>query len=184
MNSGYELLQQQQVLRRVIKVNGFLNQMKRSITMNLGFRLGKVVSVISLAALLSVPASAQYNGGGGGTSTGGGYTPPKGGYSSSTGIAIGAAAAAGIGLAYLVLHKTSMVGCVSQSADGLTITNDKNNVSYALETGSQDLVAGHRVEVKGKKFKAEGKQAFRVTSAKDLGACSVDHASSSSVPTL
>lgn len=151
--------------------------------MKSGFRLGKVVSVISLTVLLSVPALAQYPGGGGGTGTGGGYTPPKGGYSSSTGIAIGAAAAAGIGLAYLALHKTSMVGCVSQSADGLALTNDKNKVTYAIETGNQNLVAGRRVEVKGKKFKAEGKQVFRVTSAKDLGVCSADQAKSSSLPT-
>lgn len=146
------------------------------------FPLDRISLVVLLAALLCPPAFAQYGGGGmnpPGGGTGGVYKAPKGGYSSSTGIAVGAAVAAGVGIAYLALHKTSMVGCVEQSADGLELANDKNKVTYKLESGGQDLVAGHRVHVSGKKLKGVGSQAFQVKGFKDLGPCSATHAGAS-----
>jgi hypothetical protein len=138
-------------------------------------RLATMGSVISLAIILCRPALAQYTGGGAGGNTGGVYTPLQGGYKTSTGIAVGATAAAGVAVGYLVLHKTSMVGCVAESAEGLELKNDKNKVPYEIVGGGQGLVPGRRVKVKGKKVMRDGKQAFRVKSFKDLGPCSESH---------
>ncbi|MGH7173497.1 MAG: hypothetical protein ACRELG_24715 [Gemmataceae bacterium] len=144
------------------------------------FCTNRIGLVIFLMAVLCAPAFAQYGGVGSGTgggtgSMGGVYTAPKGGYKSSTGIAIGAAAAAGLVVAYLALHKTSMVGCVEQASDALDLTSYKNKMTYRLETNGQDLIAGHQARVKGKKFKEAGNPAFRVKSFKDLGPCSTTH---------
>jgi hypothetical protein len=128
-------------------------------------RLATMGSVISLAIILCRPALAQYTGGGAGGNTGGVYTPLQGGYKTSTGIAVGATAAAGVAVGYLV----------AESAEGLELKNDKNKVPYEIVGGGQGLVPGRRVKVKGKKVMRDGKQAFRVKSFKDLGPCSESH---------
>ena len=138
------------------------------------FRLARMSKfIISLPLFFCLPAFAQYGGGsmGGGTSTGGTYVPPKGSYKSSTGIAIGAGAAAAVGIAYLLLRKSSMAGCVTQSGDEIKLTSDKNKVTYAMEGNTQDLMAGHRAKVTGKKVHSDGQPAFRVKNVKDLGSC-------------
>jgi hypothetical protein len=127
-----------------------------------------------LCAAVSGSALGQYGGGMGG-STGGVYTAPKGGYSSSTGIAIGAGAAAGVGLAYLALHhRGTMVGCVEASSDGTKLMNEKDKNTYAL-IASNDVVLtpGERVALKGKKTKDDsGKLSFEVHKLmKDYGSC-------------
>lgn len=130
----------------------------------------------SLVLFLAIPAFAQY--GGGGTSTGsstGGYTPPKGGYSSSTGIAIGAGAAAGVAVGYLALRNHgTIVGCVESSADGVKLMNEKDKNAYALVASNNvSLAPGERVSLRGKKSKDEsGKPMFQVAKlVKDYGAC-------------
>jgi hypothetical protein len=114
---------------------------------------------------------------GGGASTSGtpGYTPPKGGYSSSTGIAIGAGAAAGVAVAYLALrNRPTMVGCVEASSDGTKLMNEKDQKTYAL-IASNDVVLspGERVALKGKKTEDDsGKLGFEVHKlVKDYGSC-------------
>jgi hypothetical protein len=174
--SGKNLIEFIGVIRHLI-------WLERSLKMKSISRLVRIGSVIALAVLLSHPALAQYPGGGTGSSTGGVYTPPKGGYKTSTGIAVGAAAAVGVAVTYLVLHKTSMVGCVADSADGLQLTDDKDSVAYQIVGGGQDLAAGRHVEVKGKKVKADGKRAFRVKNVKDLGPCSENQIQARSVQT-
>jgi hypothetical protein len=127
---------------------------------------------------LSASAFGQYGGGTGmgTTGTGGGvYTAPKGGYKSSTGIAIGAAAAAGVGVAYLALrHRGGVVGCVEQSSDGSKLMNERDKNTYAL-LASKDVVLtpGERVALAGKKAKDDsGKLTFEATRvAKDYGSC-------------
>jgi len=136
----------------------------------------RLVLGLSLGAVLSSSALGQYGTGGGmGGSTGGVYTRPKGGYSSSTGIAIGAGAAAGVGLAYLALrHHSTMVGCVEASSDGTKLTNEKDKNTYALIAGNDvGLAPGERVALKGKKTKDDsGKLTFEVHKlVKDYGSC-------------
>ena len=129
--------------------------------------------VTMFCLLFSTFGLAQYGGGGGGTTASGGYTPPKGGYSSSTGIAIGAAAAGGVAIAYLALHKPSIVGCTEVAGSGLQLVNEKDKQTYALDSGSTDLKPGERVALKGKRIKSEsGVMSFHVQGlAKDYGPC-------------
>ena len=109
----------------------------------------------------------------------GGYTPPSGGYSSGTGIAIGAGAAAGVALAYLALHKSSVVGCIEPSADGMKLMNEKDKKTYSLEGHRGDLKPGERVQLRGKRTKSNaGDLAFHVQKlSKDYGPCNAEAAS-------
>jgi hypothetical protein len=144
-------------------------------------RIMRPILAASLGVLLAVPALAQYGGGGmgmggGTTATGstGVYTPPKGGYSSSTGIAIGASAAAGATIGYLALrsHRT-IVGCVQPSTDGVKLMNEKDQNTYALVASNVPLNPGDRVALRGKKSKDDsGKPTFEVSKlVKDYGTC-------------
>jgi hypothetical protein len=137
----------------------------------------RLVLGLMIGVAVSTAAFGQYGGGGMGGSTGGGtkggvYTPPKGGYSSSTGIAIGAGAAAAIAVGYFVLRsRHSVTGCVGESAKGTTLASDKG--TYVLDTGNVDLKAGDRVKLRGKKTKSDsGQPGFAVKKlVKDYGSC-------------
>lgn len=133
-------------------------------------RLG-VLLVAGLATSISL--WAQYPTGGGGTgSTGGTYTAPAGGYKTSTGVLIGAGAAAAGAVAFLVLHNRGTVkGCFEQGASGPTLTSGKN--VYALVDAPESLKPGERFELKGKAARDKaGHRSFSVQKvAKDLGAC-------------
>lgn len=129
------------------------------------------VGALGLSLALAGSALGQYGGGG----SSGGYTPPKGGYSTGTGVAIGAAAAASVGAAYLLLrHRGTVVGCVEPSASGTKLLDEKSKDTYAL-VASRDVVLapGERVSLKGKKSKdATGKPVFQAQRiVKDYGAC-------------
>jgi len=137
---------------------------------------GWILSTVLVTVVVGVAGTgfAQYGGGGsmGGTSSGGVYTAPKGGYSSATGIAIGAGAAAGAAIAYLALHKSSIVGCVQATDGGFQMTDGKGH-TYALNSEDVDLKPGEKVQLKGKKTTSQsGKMAFDVRGlGKDYGAC-------------
>jgi hypothetical protein len=110
-----------------------------------------------------------------GGATPGGYNPGMGGYHSSTGIAIGAAAA-GVGIAYLVLHNRAtgkVVGCVESSGSTMLLSDDKNSTYTLIKTDSVTLKTGERMALKGKKIRqSSGELAFEVHGlAKDYGAC-------------
>jgi hypothetical protein len=130
----------------------------------------------ALCLALAASAFAQYGGGmGGGTGGTGVYTPPKGGYKTSTGIAIGAAAAAGAGIAYVALHnRPAAVGCVQQSGEGSKLMNEKDKKTYALLASNNVVLSpGERVSLKGKKMKDDnGNLTFHATKVvKDYGPC-------------
>lgn len=108
----------------------------------------------------------------GGSANGGVYTPPKGGYSSSTGIAIGAGAAAAVAVGYFALRsRHTVVGCVGESAKGTTLTGNK--ATYTLDAGDVNLRVGERVKLRGKKMKSDsGERTFAVKKlVKDYGSC-------------
>ncbi|HKF50376.1 MAG TPA: hypothetical protein VKB38_23640 [Terracidiphilus sp.] len=92
---------------------------------------------------------------------------------------IGVAAALGIGLGvgiYFALHPT-IKGCVSSDPNGLSLKNEKDQVTYALTGATTTLKAGEVVKVRGRKKSASGTSAsatFRVDGVKKTyGACSV-----------
>jgi hypothetical protein len=138
---------------------------------NLFFRLGIGAA---LCACLSASALAQYGGGGGTTGTGTTATYPTKSYGSGAaiGAGVGGAAAAGL-VAYMVLHKPHLVGCVEPSSDGLKLMNEKDKNTYAIDTNGEDLKPGERVQLIGKKIKdGSGKLSFQVQKPpKDLGPC-------------
>jgi hypothetical protein len=135
---------------------------------------------LSLCAKL---APGQYSGSstpppGGSSQAPGVYNPSTGGYHSSTGIAIGAAAAAGVGIAYLVLHNHAhgtVVGCLqpSDAASTRLVSDNKKNTYTLINNDSVALQTGERVALKGKKIRqSSGELAFEVHRlAKDYGAC-------------
>lgn len=128
-------------------------------------RLGLAVSAIFL---LAGTACAQYGGTMGGT-TG---TPSYG--SSGKAIGIGAGAAAGAGLLYLGLrHRGALGGCVLQANDKLSFIDDKTGTRYSLLSAGDDVKAGERFQLSGKKSTdAQGSATFEVKKVvKDLGAC-------------
>jgi len=139
---------------------------------------------ICLTVFLASSALAQYGGGGTGMGTGTpgtpGYVAPKNGYGSGKAIGIGVgAAAAGAGVLFLAMHhRGGVTGCVQKSDDGLRLVDEKTNKSYALESGSVDLKAGDRVELKGRKSSGNGgAQMFAPTKmVKNLGSCDAEAA--------
>lgn len=147
-------------------------------------KISRFVLGAALCLAVAATAMAQYNGGNPGMGVGGGtaggtnggiYTPPKGGYKSSTGIAIGAAAAAGIGVAYLVMrNRKSVEGCLTETAGGATLVDAKTNKTYMVDTGDLSLKAGERVKLRGRKEKTTaGAPEFAAKKlVKDYGSCS------------
>lgn len=145
---------------------------------------------ISLSVAIGTSAFAQcpYPPCMGTTSTG---SPPSGGYSSGTGIAIGVAAAAGVGILIYALHhrgaspsQASLVGCTQAGAggEGTILVNDKDKEAYTLVAGSTDLKPGERVKLTGKKTQDKsGNRTFQVQKlAKDYGPCKTEAALNSS----
>jgi hypothetical protein len=137
-----------------------------------------------LFSLCAVSTFGQYPGGamppsaGGATQPPGAYNPSMGGYHASTGIAIGAGAAAGVGILYLVLHnrhRSEVAGCL-QSANNVseTLRDDNGKDTYTLINSEWvPLKAGERVALKGKKIsQSSGGFAFEVHGlVKNYGQC-------------
>ena len=144
------------------------------------WRLLRITLGICLTVFLASSAQAQYGGGGTGTPGTPGYVAPKNGYGSGKAIGIGVgAAAAGAGVLFLALHhRGGVTGCVQKTDDGLRLVDEKKNKSYALESGSVNLKAGDRVELKGKKSSGDGgAQMFAPTKmVKNLGSCGAEAA--------
>ncbi len=135
--------------------------------------LRRIIVGICLCLAVSVSAFAQYGGGGTGTGTGTSTTGTKSYGSSGAAIGIGAGVAGGAVIAYLALHKASVMGCVENSSDGMKLMDEKDKKTYALVPGDADLKPGEKVELKGKKSKdTSGKLSFQVQKlAKDYGSC-------------
>jgi hypothetical protein len=135
----------------------------------------RLAIILSLPFIMAGKAAAQYGGGtSGGGSGNGTYVPPKGGYSSATGAAVGAGAAAGTTGLFLTLHYGGrVVGCVQPGEDGLRLLDESKNKSYALIPGDVYVKPGQRVQLKGQKSKNDaGDQVFKAKKLlKDLGTC-------------
>jgi hypothetical protein len=150
-------------------------------------RIARLVAGTSLSLFLCISASAQsggMGGMGGGTmgagGMGGGTMMGAGSMGSSSGpggakaIGIGVGAvAAGVGVIYLARHHRGPVsGCVTASDDRLTIFDERTGETYILRVGDDDIRAGERVKLKGKRLKDErGALSFDVKKVTDLGSC-------------
>ena len=146
----------------------------------------RFTGIVTLSLAACAAANAQYGGGGGTGGSGGtgGYTVPPGGYSSgkAIGIGIGAAAGAAVGIALLVRHhhhaadktQTYVTGCTQSIQDGISLTNEKDNQTYSIASGSQSLKAGERITLRGVVVPTDGpgNPAFQIQSLiKDYGTC-------------
>jgi hypothetical protein len=153
----------------------------------------RFTGIMTLCLAVCAAASAQYGGGGGTGSSGGtgGYTAPPGGYSSgkAIGIGVGAAAGAAVGIALLVRHhhhaanktQTYVTGCTQPVQGGISLTNEKDNQTYSIVSGSNSLKAGERMTLKGVVVATDGSEnpKFKIQGLiKDYGACGQASASS------
>jgi len=153
----------------------------------------RFTGITTLCLAVCAAASAQYGGGGGTGGSGGtgGYTTPPGGYSSgkAIGIGVGAAAGAAVGIALLVRHhhhaanktQTYVTGCTQSIQDGISLTNEKDNQTYSIMSGSNSLKAGERMTLKGVVVATDGSEnpKFQIQGLiKDYGACGQASASS------
>jgi hypothetical protein len=132
---------------------------KRKTTMVLRSSV-RIMGVLLLSLAVCAAASAQYGGGAGGS---GGMSPGtsngSGGYGSGSGKAIGiavGAAAAAVGVALLVHHhhvvnrtEVSVVGCTQSGLDGISLKNEKDDLTYRILFPGSSLRPGERVELKG-----------------------------------
>jgi hypothetical protein len=156
-------------------MNMIRNSLKRSHPTGAGW-FGRLALAISTTFLLCGAASAQYGGTGGTMGTGGmatGGTPSYGSNGKAIGIGVGAAAG-GAAVLYLALHHHGSVGgCVTETNDRLSFTEEKTGKTYALFANSADVKAGERVELSGRKStNTEGTPTFEVKKVvKDLGSC-------------
>jgi hypothetical protein len=126
-------------------------------------RSSTVLAVCLVLAVSAFPQSGGY----------GSIGPSKG---EVVGIIAGAAAVVGVTgyLIYRGSHKhASIQGCVISDQNGLSLQNEKDKKTYALEGDSATLRAGQRVGLSGKKVKdSAGKLTFQVQKlTKDYGAC-------------
>jgi hypothetical protein len=93
-------------------------------------------------------------------------------------IIIGIAAVAAVitvGVVYAVRHKPSITGCAVSGPGGLTLENESDHQSFALNGDTTAIKPGDRVKVVGKKQNANGAaRGFMVLKVKkDYGACPV-----------
>lgn len=148
--------------------------------------LARVTGILLVCLAVCATASAQYGGGGtGGPGTGaGGTTNGTGSYGSGNGkaigIGVGVAAGAAVGIALLVHHRhaaarteASVVGCTQSMMDGITLKNEKDDLTYTILPGSTAVRPGERVELKGVvSDDKSGIHAFRVHSlVSNFGTC-------------
>jgi hypothetical protein len=133
-----------------------------------GFWRALVILGFSLA--LCMPAEAQAPSFGGG---------PIGGV--TTGEIVGAVAAAAAVVVVVVIvaihysKKRTITGCVTSGANGMTVTDEKDNQVYALSSSPDGVKPGDRMKLRGKRVKSKSPDKVLVwetkSVAKDYGVC-------------
>ena len=140
--------------------------------------LRRAFATLSLVALVSATAVAQYPGSGG---TGGtGSYPSYGSKDAVIGAVAGGAAAAGL-LYWRFHNRTRVQGCLA--GDGDKLVSEKNTYNLT-NMQNQTLKPGERVELLGKKAKdSSGEPLFEVHKlSKDLGQCTTTSAADVMAP--
>jgi len=124
--------------------------------------------VAAFSFVLCLPAEAQSGG------------KPIGGVTTGDVVAgiVGAVAVVAV-VAFVVIHesakKRTITGCVRSGANGMTVTDEKDNQVYALSGDTEGITAGDRMKLHGKKLKLKGPDKNIVWEArgvvKDFGVC-------------
>jgi hypothetical protein len=124
-----------------------------------------VMAISSLALFAAMPANAQSN-----QNSGFGVGNVHKGL--VVGVAVGVAAAAGIGITYLVIHTRGVVvGCIAESGGKRTLQSSDRRV-YTLSDSSPPLPVGERLKLKGRKSGPASSPSFQVEKVvKDYGHC-------------
>jgi hypothetical protein len=94
-------------------------------------------------------------------------------------IGIVAVSVALVVITVVIVHesrkKRTVTGCVISGANGMSVTDEKDNRIYALSGNTSDIKPGNRVTLHGKKVNPKGASApltWDVSKeTKDLGAC-------------
>jgi hypothetical protein len=122
-----------------------------------------------LCAALATPMGAQ---GIGDLTRGAGRIGPSKG--TVIGILAGVVAAVVI-VVVLLKHKKKITGCVNADANGMRITDERDNHTYSLSGNTADIKPGDRVILQGEKIKSKekgGVMTWRVDKlTSDLGSC-------------
>ncbi len=120
---------------------------------------------------LCVPAEAQAPSLGPGSDIGGVTTGEIVG-------AIVAAAAVVVVVVIVAVHyskKRTITGCVNSGANGMTVTDEKDNRIYALSSNTEGIKPGDRMKLHGKRVKSKGPDKKLVWETKsvenDFGVC-------------
>jgi hypothetical protein len=158
----------------------------------------RITAILLFCLAAATSASAQYGGGTGGT--GGTGSTGSSGYGSGNGkaigIGVGAAAGAAVGIALLVHHhhakaksEASLVGCTQSMMNGITLKNEKDDLTYTIISSGTALQPGQRVELTGvASDEKSGIHAFsvhkRVTNFGACGSATADKAVAANNPLL
>jgi hypothetical protein len=142
----------------------------------------RITGILLFCLAAATSASAQYGGGMGGT--GGTGSTGSSGYGSGNGkaigIGVGVAAGAAVGIALLVHHhhakaksQASLVGCTQSMMNGITLKNEKDDLTYTIISSGTALQPGQRVELAGvASDEKSGIRAFSVHKiVNNFGAC-------------
>ncbi len=131
-----------------------------SVQRNMFHHLGRVVMIAVLSAALATPARAE--------------TIQAAADQVVIGIVV-VSAAVGVGITLLILHqkhKNSADGCITSSANGMSVMDEKDKRVYALTGDPVGAKPGDRMTLEGKRRTESGKFVFEAHSVtRDLGVC-------------
>ena len=88
---------------------------------------------------------------------------------------VGVGALIGVGVYFAVHHGHSLKGCASTGPGGMQLLNESDQQTYALAGEVDEIKAGDRVRVSGKKQKPTGggRQFVATKLSKDYGPCKI-----------
>jgi hypothetical protein len=123
--------------------------------------LGRAVLVIVLSAALVAPARAE--------------TLQTAGDQVIAGVVV-VSVGLGILVTYLIVHhkhsRTAITGCVKSGANGMSLTNEKDQRTYALTGDPVGIKPGNRMSLEGKRERSGQALVFQaLTVTKDYGVC-------------
>ncbi len=123
--------------------------------------LGRAVLVVALIAFLAAPARAE--------------SLQTAGEQVLAGT-IAVSVAIGVLVTFLILHqkhkKATITGCVNSTANGMSMTDEKDKRTYALSGDPVGLKPGERMTLEGKRKQSGQARVFQAQAVtKDYGVC-------------
>jgi hypothetical protein len=117
--------------------------------------LGRAVLVVVLCAALATPARADL----------------KSRVDNDIVAGVVVAAAVVVVAAILIVHyskKRTVTGCVMSGPNGMTVTDEKDRLIYALSGNTVGITPGDRMKLHGEKIKSKGPDKTLVWEARDV----------------